>query len=574
MNTHLVSVITKTFTAVCACVYIYTADQPAYAESTDDLDKDRWDNIEVSGGDVSTQSKALTWNENIPETSSNTSDDEDEADPHHGYKTWLSPSPQKQRERNAQLPSMMKGGIFVPAMTMGMVEPRYQVFKEDTKIDESMTGMTSYVDPGDYTVVVGTPVTKEMMEFDVHVVEGSVTTVPVEWSGLVVKVVNDHGATIHGNYEIVSLPDRSYIGLGSGALINEGERLNTWLLWPGKYMIISAGEGYQARKNFITISLAPGELSRVTLVLDEDTGDLLGGGEIETREVDDEDRWWWAGVLIGGSIRFNRTDDVVGKATGQTLDISAFIESYFTLGLAKHFLYTRLNAEIGGALRFEDRPFITTVDELNLEILYTYRVVDWFGPYARFSFDSNMAPAYQEFTSPYTVVYRNSDQEVTSTETGKTDIRLSPSFSPIRLNAGAGGRFDLTIGTWFTSSARIGAAYRHVFTRDLYVLFENELDDHIVTLDRVDSNAQIGFEAALSLDMTPIQWFTLKVDASLLEPFNHWKSPIFDLDVDAAFRLSSIASISYTLRLDYDPQLIDKVQLDQYIQLRFSYKVL
>ena len=277
---------------------------------------------------------------------------------------------------------------------------------------------------------------------------------------------------------------------------------------------------------------------------------------------------------MGGSARFNRSDDVIGKATGQALDISAFLESYFTLGLKRHFLYTRLNAEIGGAIRFEDRPFITTVDELKFETLYTYRFVDWFGPYARFSFESNMAPAYQEFTSAYTLIYQNSEGEILSTESNKTDVRLSPSFSPIQLDAGGGGRFDFSTGTWLTSSARLGVAYRHSFMRDLYIVSNIDNDEDIITLNKVDNKARIGFEAALTLDMTPIQWFTLKVDASLLEPFNDWKSPVVDLDVDAAFRLSSIASLSYTLRLNYDPQLIDKVQLDQYIQLRFSYKIL
>ena len=59
----------------------------------------------------------------------------------------------------------------------------------------------------------------------------------------------------------------------------------------------------------------------------------------------------------------------------------------------------------------------------------------------------------------------------------------------------------------------------------------------------------------------------------MIDPFNNMEAPIVDLDVDAAFRLSSIASLSYTLRLNYDISLIDEVQIDQYIQLRFSYKV-
>ena len=543
----------------------------------DDLDKERWNSIAESEGpshsrELSDDDSKLGWHSRSTTDAPASEDAVEAGDPHGGSHTWNALPPSRQLEQDDQLPPVMMGGIFVPSMTGGINEPKYQIQDDEGKlIKEAYMGTTAYVPPGDYSVVVGTLVADDRPEYDVHVVDGNVTLVPVEWSGLVIRVVNDRSTTIRGNYEIVSLPERNYIGLGSGALINEGERLTTWLLWPGKYMIISAGEGYQARKNFITVTLKPGELSRVTLVLDEDTGDILGGGEIETVSAEDENRWWWAGVLVGGSVRFNRVDNVVGKANGQVLDLSVFLESYFTLGLHKHYLYTRLNAEIGGLIRFEDRPFISTVDNLKFELLYTYRLVDWFGPFARFSFESNMAPAYQELTTPHTVIKHDSNGAVVSEKQDQLDVKLSPPFSPIRLNAGIGGRFDLAFGAWFKMSSRIGVAYRNLIIRDLYIVLNDE--DDVITLVPLDNTSQFGFEAALALDLTPIQWFTLKIDASLLEPFKDWDKPILDLDVDAAIRLSSIASLSYTLRLNYDVSLIDKVQIDQYIQLRFSYKI-
>ncbi|MBQ9394714.1 MAG: hypothetical protein IJU23_04250 [Proteobacteria bacterium] len=543
----------------------------ARGEDPAGLDNSRWQEIAVV--ETSDSEKDA---KNIEFTSEPQKDDDDTdipGDPHRGNKTWLLPDPQTQLLRDKKLQTVTTGGIFVPAMSPGMNEPRYQIRnKSNEVIYEGQTGTTAYVSQGDYTVTVGSVVSGERPEFDVHVAEGAITTVPVEWSGLIVKVVNDRSMTIRSNYEIVSLPDRAYVGLGTGALVNEGEQLSTWLLWPGRYMIISAGEGYQARKNFITVKLEPGELSRVTLVLDEDTGNVLGGGEIDS-EIDAlEERWWWASVLLGGSVRFNRTDNVVGKVTGQLLDVSAFVDSSFTLGREKHYFYARLNAEIGGTIRFEERPFITTIDELNLDLLYTYRFVDWFGPYVRFSFESNMAPSWQELNGNYTVEKYKSDGSDPENLLDQTEIKLAPSFSPLKLNAGAGGRFDYSIGTWFKLAARLGLAYRYVYTHDLFVPAIND-DEKLVTLIPVDSSSQFGMEAAATLDLTPIKWFTLKVDAQLLEPFDNMKEPIVDLDVDAAFRLSSIASLSYTLRLNYDTSLIDKVQIDQFIQLRFSYKV-
>lgn len=496
-------------------------------------------------------------------------------DPHDQSRTWLARPPAYQISHDAQLRPLSGGGIFVPTMTGGQSEPKYQVYNAEGKnVKEAHTGSTAYVPAGKYTVRVGTPVSHDALEFQVNVVEGDITVVPVEWTGLIVKVVNDRGSAVRGNYEIVSLPDRSYIGLGTGVLLNEGEMLSTWLLWPGKYMIMSPGEGYQARKNFITVTLEPGQLSRLTLVIDEETNDILGGGEIDSIDEEFLEHWWWAGVLIGGSIRFNHTKDVIGKAPGQLLDVSGFVESYFSLAVKHHYFYTRLNAEIGGTIRFEEnRSFITSVDDLNFELLYSYRFIEWFGPYIRFAFESNMAPTYLEKSSPYTVDILDSNDNVVETKEQVLDIKLSPSFSPISINTGAGGRFDISAGTWMKFSSRIGIAFRCVFARDLFVVKWTDANTSRLTLAPVEGNAQFGAEAAITLDLTPLRWFTLKTDLSIIEPFENYTNPVIDLNVDAAIRLSSIASLSYTLRVNYDISLIDKVQLDQYVQLRFSYKI-
>ena len=542
---------------------------PALAQDAPGLDVERWDAIAVDAAAAESKDIAFTKDDKGDDKTA-----KDPADPHGGSRTWLAGDPALQRSRDTRLPPVMTGGIFVPAMTNGLHEPKVQIRSADGSIVREMhTGTTGYVPAGDYTVDVGSPGAQEPLRYDVHVTEGSVTTIPVEWSGLVVKVVNARSSAFRGDYEIVSLPSRSYIGLGTGALVHEGERIPTWILWPGQYMIISAGEGYQARKNFITVRLDPGELSRVTLVLDEETGDILGGGEIEDLTEDIEERWWSASAIVGGSVRFNRTDNVVGKSTGSLIDISAFLESYFTLNRYKHFFYTRLHAEIGGTIQLDDRPFDTSIDELNLELLYTYRVIDWFGPYARFSFESNMAPSWQVFSGEYTVYALADDGQTVASTESKNELKLSPAFSPIKLNMGAGGRFDVSVGTWLKIANRIGIAYRYVYADELFVVQKLNDVDKTVTIAPVFTTSQYGLEAALSLELTPIQWFTLKTDVSVLEPFDDWENPIIDLNLDAVVRLSSIASLSYSLRLNYDISMIDEIQLDQYIHLRFSYKI-
>src|SRR5690606_24091128 len=133
-----------------------------------------------------------------------------------------------------------------------------------------------------------------------------------------------------------------------------------------------AGESYQARRNFVTLRVRPGELVNFTLVLDEETGDLLGGGELDL--APDIASGWAVALVLGGALQFNSSRDVAGKTSGETFDVSAFIEAIGNFITEDHFVYGRLNTEIGGAISlpecpageecpgFFDQPFVTSVD--------------------------------------------------------------------------------------------------------------------------------------------------------------------------------------------------------------------
>ena len=122
-------------------------------------------------------------------------------DPHDQSRTWLARPPAYQISHDAQLRPLSGGGIFVPTMTGGQSEPKYQVYNAEGKnVKEAHTGSTAYVPAGKYTVRVGTPVSHDALEFQVNVVEGDITVVPVEWTGLIVKVVNDRGSAVRGGH--------------------------------------------------------------------------------------------------------------------------------------------------------------------------------------------------------------------------------------------------------------------------------------------------------------------------------------------------------------------------------------
>jgi len=196
-------------------------------------------------------------------------------DPHAGRGSWQRPPPEIQAEQDPTVPRAATGAIFVPSMTNPRLEPQYEVWKDGEKLVALNTGTKYFVTPGTYEVHVGSGTEEDKLIFDVEVVEGRITYIPVEWSGITIAVVDERGAPFRGSYEIVTLRERRYVGLGIGALVAQGEEIETWLLPPGEYMIVSGGESYQARRNFVTLRLPPGKLIQYTIVLDSTTEDLL-----------------------------------------------------------------------------------------------------------------------------------------------------------------------------------------------------------------------------------------------------------------------------------------------------------
>jgi len=503
-------------------------------------------------------------------------------DPHGGAESWMLPPPKKQLEKDSQLRPAAMGGLFVPAMTGSRLEPRYHVITPDGEEIEQEVGKVTYVLPGTYTVRVGSGPPEDMLEFEAEVVEGQVTFIPVEWGGVVIQVVNERGTPFRGSYELVRLPEREYVGLGLGADIASGETLDTWLLWPGKYMILAAGESYQARKNFATFRVLPGELVQYTIVLDENTGELLGAGEIALAPETAGEGGWDVNIILGGSVEFNHVKDVVGRTSGQTLDVAAFIETVGAFLTKNHYVYGRLNIELGGAIRLEgpdiddpsEEPFVTDVDELALDLLYTYRVLPWFGPYVRGSGETNMLKGVLEFSEPTDVRRLESDGEtLISLVPDALDVDLTESFAPIELDAGTGVRFDYSAGFWFSIDARTGLGIRQVFARDSFIVDDDNATPEL-ELRQLSDLTQFGAEAALILEFNPFQWLQLKTDSNLLLPFDTPEQPLFDFRGAITIRLGSIASLNYTIRVQEDRRLVDATQIDQSVLLRFAYKLL
>jgi hypothetical protein len=505
------------------------------------------------------------------------------------HASWDRPSPSVQKEMDATLLPFGRGGVLVPTMTDPRREPRYVVLDADGRtIATTEAGSVTVLPPGEYVVRVGSGPIVDQLEIPVTVIEARTSIVEPAWAGLQITVVSDRGVPFRGAYELMALPQRSSLGIGFGARVEMGEEVPTWILKPGTYMLLRPGETAAARANFFTLRVRPGHLERYTLVLDDETGDFLGAGEVQLAEARKKYRNVFLSMLGGGSLLFTQRENVVGTTPGRSFAVDLYFDAIAKFIGGAHHVYGRLKVE-EGQTKQPTTPFQISVDEVALDAIYIYKLLPWIGPYVRGGLDSKLFKGYHYFSDPTTVIvgrWRREDPdgarawEQLELKEGAEEHALSNYFFPITVDSGTGFNVDLSFSYWLDLSTRVGVGLRQTWYDGL--LQETSVPDEYDTLlaedvsriafERVDDSFRTGMEAALILNARLTRWVLLTVELEALEPFEEPEAPILDLYTNAGIRLSSFASLNYIVDLLYDRNVSEEPQVEQRLMLRFSYK--
>ena len=527
-------------------------------------------------------------------------EDEPEPERHAG---WELPSPKMQEEMDPLLIPVNKGAIFVPAMTSPAAEPYYLVFDQAGQlIAERPTGMKTIVPPGEYTIRIGSGVVGQMLEAPVRVVEGRSAIVDPGWAGLVVRVVDERNTPFRGSYELIRLPDNQDFGIGLGADFERGETLRTWLLPPGRYMIVKTGENYRARTNFLTVRLLPGELVHFTLVqhTGEDeparAGEFLGGGAVDRGEADTKLRNWKLGLLVGGNFEFDRADHVPGREFGNTLNLGLYLDGTVRYNREGHVLYGRLEFE-HGRQKTPTGDFDPRTDEVDFDAVYIYRIVPWFGPYIRAGYEGQIFPSYVDFGGDREYVrYFDGPHSPIGPARLKLKTEITDFFGRNELDEGAGFSFDISPSYMLTLDLRVGFGALQVLTHGLFrevgcsdVLSpRSESEDDFCAAPgagdvnyflEVENSYRFGPEASLVGFGRFTRWISVTTEFKFLQPIPEsaeleWQDPIFKWQMTVGLRLVSFASVNYIIDLTLDRELEEELQVRQRILLRLSYEIL
>lgn len=488
------------------------------------------------------------------------------------------------------------GALFIPRMSAaGSTEPNFYIYdSENERVATAETGRKINLLPGNYTLKIIENVPFDIVE-EFEIRAGEITPMIPSWTGVAIEVIDETGKAIRGEYDLALLDPLMSIGRGRGRDIDLAEDLRIWFLPAGYYKIIGVGSPLNSISNFLTFKITDaGEFMRFTLVQDPETNKILGGGMLLGDLVTNEkNRKWSNSVNLGGSIDFNYYNDAFEDSTANLTNFSLLLFNRFTYN--KNKMEVMNLARIDVAFLLEDmkwKTLRTTSDELRINSLFTYRLFQRSGPYWRGEFVSSVFPKsasfeYSEMSkrrkdAEYSHLFLMFDEipETIDDDTPvKTDknansIRISPSFSPIQLQAGGGYNIQILrnriIDMRFLSG--FGVEYEKQWDSWSVIsekslnfdtgsnIFRNIYDNANIDRITLERNNGERFDYGPEFMLNYFAYFTryISLDGNIrfFIPIERYKSPDFRSHTLLSFRLTRFLSIDY----DYT---FDLIQADQ-----------
>lgn len=358
---------------------------------------------------------------------------------------WLAPDAAAQVAEDATVVSPGAGAIFVPAMTDGDREPAALVFRGEEQVASGLNGTRITLEPGAYTVRVGSGPTPQMVSVPVDVVPGETAVTPVRWGGLRIEVVDASNLPHRGVYEVIRVANRQPYTVGFGADTLQGERLLTILMPPGLYRIVKLGSTYRARTDFATVLVPEGRLVHYKLVIDPESGQFRGAGTVPAEElgVVPEVSPWNRRYTIGLSAPVTSTRNVVGASNETTVGSELFFDTYIA--------YQRDRTLFNSVLEFETGfekikpqgsraiPWRKTRDRLRIDLLYSRFLSSRIGPYGRLGLRTGVFASHTLVTEDIVVSRQFADGRLErELVPANTTFQTGDPFSPPVYREGAG----------------------------------------------------------------------------------------------------------------------------------------
>lgn len=478
--------------------------------------------------------------------------------------TWIAPPARGQLELDQTLLPRGKGFLFIPAMTAALNEPSYRVLQGKREVAAANPGTGVLLNPGPYTVLVGSGSGSQMMSRSVQVVEGHTTLVRPFWSGLVINVIDETRTAVNESYELFEATGGDHYGIGFGIEEERGEAVRTWLLPAGTYEIVKVGDNVSTTRKF-SLRLLPGELVQRNLVVDSATKAFVGFYPPLERQgpVAQGATGWKSSWQLGGSVLFNTTQRSTGD-DGSSVSLSSQLDNRSVYNGTRHYAILRLIAEEGFA-KEGGHPLSKSIDQIEARATYIYRLTRGFGPYLRGVVSTSAFPTTARFTSAQDLTLIGTGGDTLQVRSGIRRFTLAPSFSPLHLRQGVGINSQLVRSFPLNLNLRLGLGARQSYATDAY-----DLSTDRTRARRLANASSTGLEALVIMDARLTSLAILDSEFDLLMPSAGSDSWEFNWENRLRLILSSFASVDLVADLTREKPL-RRLQARQQALLRLYY---
>jgi len=494
---------------------------------------------------------------------------------HSKYSTWLSQPPNDQILTETVDDQLAFGRLFVPVMSVSDWEPYVRIYDSvnNTVMGEYRPGKSIFLKPGKYTLLFGSsddPI--DMIQKHFTISEHQTTIIEPDWSGLIVNVINENMEQVRYGYEIMHMGS----GISAGTKYSKDESSfndinSTWILPPGKYKIVKQGEQYNTITNFTTVKLNAGELTEMTVVIN-DIQNFIGAGEIGLLEKFDKRKKAWRNILnLKGSVTFRSYNDEIEEENKTDILSKAKADNKFIYDLKPYYLNFRqvLNEEFNKQDAIKE--FRVSLDELKFTNTAIYYFNKVFGFYGEINLDTKIFPNNYYDISADSV--RINSRNGTSILSGIDKFKLSDSFTPVSTEESAGLNFTFIKSSASELYLRAGFGFKQNFNDNVYVYSSELSSDSIYTFSELDDVYSNGLTFTAGADFNFTNNITYISLANLFYNLDGDRNYNLTWENDLLFKLFKYVSLDYNfiLKYDYTADKSNYIIYDNRLALEFSY---
>ncbi|MGE0762667.1 MAG: hypothetical protein AB7N80_05265 [Bdellovibrionales bacterium] len=288
---------------------------------------------------------------------------------------------------------------------------------------------------------------------------------------------------------------------------------------------------------------------------------------------------WHKKLILGGSLSFGSSENVIGQPNGQSNTYGLNIEGQ--LNQIKEQSEWRNDLKIGeSASRTPAVPrYVKVKDELKIESMYLHTLANtpWFGPYVKASAETAIFKGEDVRSEAKTYQFADG-----STLTG-TSVRLTDGLKPLTTKESAGGFFKIITKDTMKLEARAGLGAVQVNAKNQRAVKDDASTANIEVVD-LDSYEQVGFEGGFLFKGNWDAKSSYSLEGEFLTPFvanqkagdDRSKLELTNWDVKARItsKIYEWMSVDYTARIFKQPQLLDKTQMQTLLLVSVTYQLL